>query len=371
MISIILVLLWSGCIGRASSLLFPTYRLVQSLQFRHLHPSQGSHTLLAIINSENEVHAKYYRNLAAKAVYEYTRQQSLQCFAPAEDVKHMLHQLRASTTFTNDTYIHYSQLWKKFCVKWKAESRSIEQLLGTSTVERILSQVEAIDLYDAQTVRAFLNNRIFESMLGSILYEGIFEFLQRVDLLGNFINKLPVIGPIRQTIIKEFKANLDRSLGGQIKSFLSSFNQVAVQRMVDFILSPAHRASFRSANRSLVRFLLTRPVASFFPSSLMGGAGGYEGDEEGILQQLWQLLLAVPPSDIDAVIDYVYAQIGDISLREVSLPYAFEDLLVASPALEQIVQKQLQLFLQTEEGRVFVSSLVQASSSIDNRSASN
>ena len=43
---------------------------------------------------------------------------------------------------------------------------------------------------------------------GGILYEGIFEFLRKVDIIGNIINRLPIIGPIRVAIMKEFKSSL-------------------------------------------------------------------------------------------------------------------------------------------------------------------
>jgi len=45
-------------------------------------------------------------------------------------------------------------------------------------------------------------------IVGGILYEGIFEFLRKVDIIGNIINRLPIIGPIRVAIMKEFKASL-------------------------------------------------------------------------------------------------------------------------------------------------------------------
>ena len=52
--------------------------------------------------------------------------------------------------------------------------------------------------------------------LYSINSKGIFEFIQRVDIIGATVNKLPIIGPIRQQIIQEFKKSIDQVLGGQV-----------------------------------------------------------------------------------------------------------------------------------------------------------
>ena len=40
--------------------------------------------------------------------------------------------------------------------------------------------------------------------------------------------------------------HIDKTLGGQIKSFLSTFNKVAVSRMVDFILAPSNKGNILS-----------------------------------------------------------------------------------------------------------------------------
>merc|ERR1719229_217876 len=97
-----------------------------------------------------------------------------------------------------------------------------------------------------------------EQILSDILYEGIFEFIQKADLLGNVVNSLPVIGPIRQTIVAEFKKSLDRVLGPQIKKFLASYNRVAVQRVIDLVVSPQNTQAFGAANRKIVESLFER-----------------------------------------------------------------------------------------------------------------
>ena len=85
---------------------------------------------------------------------------------------------------------------------------------GEKNTNNILKAVEGVDIYEPASVRAFLQNSAFENMIGGILYEGIFEFLQKVDIIGNIVNSLPLIGPMRQAIVKEFKNTMDRTLGG-------------------------------------------------------------------------------------------------------------------------------------------------------------
>ena len=41
----------------------------------------------------------------------------------------------------------------------------------------------------------------------------VFPNLLRIDVFGNIVNSLPIIGPIRQQVTKQFKQQLDASLG--------------------------------------------------------------------------------------------------------------------------------------------------------------
>jgi hypothetical protein len=74
------------------------------------------------------------------------------------------------------------------------------------------------------------------SVIGSVLYEGIFEFIQTVDILGNIVNGLPIIGPVRKQIMTGLKRELDRTLGKQVFSRtralvpLKSFSSNQVQK---------------------------------------------------------------------------------------------------------------------------------------------
>jgi len=64
----------------------------------------------------------------------------------------------------------------------REEKRSIKDLLGKDTTKRLLDAIEQLDVYDTQAVTGFLKEPAIEKILGSVLYEGIFEFLQRIGM---------------------------------------------------------------------------------------------------------------------------------------------------------------------------------------------
>lgn len=241
----------------------------------------------------------------------------------------------------------YNQTWDKFFDQVTTESRSLKQILGNELSSRLLASVESTDIYDPTTVQAFLKNPVFESMLGSILYEGIFEFLQRVDIIGNIVNALPIIGPIRIAIVKEFKASLDKTIGGQIKVFLSSFNKVAVQRMVDFILSPQNRKSFSLANRNVLDTLLSKPLNSILPSNLskerMGPINKFKED-------FWATIRDTPISELELLADNIYNKFGAESVGGY-LDIDVERALDAIPSAEAVAKRNLLRLLQSDLGK--------------------
>ena len=203
---------------------------------------------------------------AADALQKWIFNEPLSQIVPRDDISSAVKELQGNAAFWDSNKSLFDKWWLQFENTARDEVRPLKEIVGTQATTELLNAIEKADVYDPTTVRAFLQNSAFETMIGGILYEGIFEFIQRVDIIGNIVNGLPIIGPIRQTIMSEFKKNLDRTLGGQVKTFLASFNRVAVQRMIDFILSPTNRLSLQKANRSLVQSLLERPFSSVIPN---------------------------------------------------------------------------------------------------------
>jgi hypothetical protein len=226
--------------------------------------------------------------MASDALQKWIFNEPLQQIVPRESLSAAVKEIQSNGAFWDANKSLYEKWWLKFEDTVREEKRPLKDILGKQFVDELLGNIEKTDVYDPTTVRAFLQNPAFEFMIGGILYEGIFEFIQRVDIIGNIVNGLPIIGPIRQTIMSEFKKNLDKTLGGQVKTFLSSFNRVAVQRMIDFVLSPSNRLSLQKANRNLVQSLLERPIASVVPN---------KETTNMLRDRLWLALRETPPSE--------------------------------------------------------------------------
>eukprot|EP01039_Chlorochromonas_danica_P009623 gene9623-10638_t len=285
---------------------------------------------------------------ASGALYDWVKGESLSSLMPLNDLLVIIEEARSNEVFVQKVKHDFDHLWTQATMLLDKENRSIREILGTSFVEKILKYVETTNFYEPTSVRAFLSTPVFETMLGGILYEGIFEFLQKVDIIGNIINKMPIIGAIRQAIMKEVKNSLDKTLGVQIKSFLSSFNKVAVQRMADFVLSPQNVQSFEKANVNLVNFLLTKKLKDLLPT---------HGDGNTRIKNfVWTLLLTVPIEDIRRVVTIVYDKVGEKSLSD-ALRLSFDDVITASPRGQVVLTKTLNRFLDSSYGQTFLRSL--------------
>jgi len=102
---------------------------------------------------------------------------------------------------------------------------------------------------------------VVEKMLGHVLYEGIFEFVQRADFLGNAINGLPIVGPLRKQLMLAGRERLTLILGDQLIKFLGEYSASAAQNAAGFVLNVDNRPYFRAARRRLGKKLLETPIS--------------------------------------------------------------------------------------------------------------
>lgn len=316
--------------------------------------------------------------MASDAIQKWLFNEPLEQIVPRDSLSSAVQEIQSNGAFWDTNKSLYEKWWLKFEDTVRDEKRPLKDILGKQFVDELLGTVEKADVYDPTTVRAFLQNPAFEYMIGGILYEGIFEFIQRVDIIGNIVNGLPIIGPIRQTIMSEFKKNLDKTLGGQVKTFLSSFNRVAVQRMIDFVLSPSNRISLQKANRNLVQSLLERPVASIVPN---------KETTNMLRDRFWLALRETPPSEAVSIgeghdqlyvthlhflslkylfcstfsllttvrlshsplasVDMLYDQVGSRTVTDFA---DAQKLLDAMPSAKMLIQNNIGRFLDTSDG---------------------
>ena len=105
-----------------------------------------------------------------------------------------------------------------------------------------------------------LRSEIVEKLLGKVLYEGIFEFVQRADLLGNIFAQLPLLGAIRMQMLKTARSQLDAVLGDSLARFLGEYTASAAESASAFLVSPETASARRRARRSAAAKLLAKPV---------------------------------------------------------------------------------------------------------------
>lgn len=254
-----------------------------------------------------------------------------------------------SSIFNDNSYQQYVKYWKKVEARLREENqRTPADLLGREITDRILSSIRGDasggknGSFDAQTVRTYLESDAVNSLFAQLLYDAIFEFTVKFDILGNALSNLPLLGPMRAQVLKESKRNLDRTLGPLLQNFLSGYTKVAIRQAVDFVVSEENATAFGKANARLVSYLLEkRTVADWLP-------------EEKVLEEwrgeIWAYLVGLEEGDddndgdgqkvkedqkkiVDQSIEWVYDIVGDKCVEDGGVDV--NEILDASPTLER------------------------------------
>ena len=286
------------------------------------------------------------------SVWSWSKVQTLEGVVPRAEASVVLKEVGANVDWKAQ-YVRYEKLFDRLDAQIRKEKRSIEVILGANTTRTLLGFAERIgpELLDPASVNAFLRQPAFEEIIGSVIYEAIFTFIERVDILGNIVNGLPIIGPIRKQINDQIKRSLDETLGRQIKGFLVDYNRVAIARIADFALSPSNRAKFGSANKALLTSLLRRPASSFLPAA---------AETLKLKTRLWDLLLdGLRSSEGGELLDQLYEAAGGEGGGEgvgvgVGELVDFDALLAAAPALRGLLDRNFDRLLASEQGREMV-----------------
>lgn len=234
----------------------------------------------------------------------WLREQPAAALVSRDEAHRLLEDLRKDDAFWSRVRPHFDRAWARAEERLRGERRGLRELLSPEAQGRLLDAVEGMDP-DPEAVRTFLRTPAIETMLGSILYAGIFEFIKKVDLLGNLINKLPVIGPIRKRVMAAFAEEVETRLEGQIKAFLGTFSGLAVERMIQFVLSDENREGFRKARRRLAEHLMQRPVASLLPDP---------ATSERWRETAWRGLREASITDEAQLLEWLYQDHGDTTV---------------------------------------------------------
>mmetsp|Transcript_11823 Transcript_11823/g.18317 ORF Transcript_11823/g.18317 Transcript_11823/m.18317 type:complete len:318 (-) Transcript_11823:162-1115(-) len=262
---------------------------------------------------------------SSRKVIDWYVQQPLESLVPKEEALAILSELINSDAMIDDTEALVSRNWDSLDRRLREESRSTAQILGQETTDRVLRSVSNLNEYDSGAVRAFLESDAINNLFAKVLYDGIFEFTQKIDIFGNILSRLPIIGPIRKQIVSETKKNLDKTLGPLVQQFLGTYTKVAVGEATDFVLSASNRESFGAANVRLVSSLMERPVNSLLPDKSV---------TDKLKDDAFSYIRNVEIEDLRSYLDFAYDFIGDKSVENVVPVDKFLD---ASPTLQRTV----------------------------------
>ena len=258
-----------------------------------------------------------------------------------EQVIDILKEIKANVNSTSNKIL-FETTFDKIANYIREESRTVGEIVGKNNADRILSFVDNVNI-DETIVRSILQQPVVESVLSTVLYDAIFEFFQRVDLIGGIINNLPIIGAIRQTIMKEFRRNIDLVLGNQLKSFLASgYNKVAVERMIKYILLPPQIISIKKANKSLLNTIISRKVNSLLPKNSM---------LDTIKSSTWQALADTPLDELTPTINSIYDKLADKSIHNLvvasgSERNVYDALVELSPSIKIVINQNVAQYIE-------------------------
>ncbi len=294
------------------------------------------------MSDEAEVTSEGARTAGERLVADvesWLRHKTLAEAAPRDDVQALVEEVRGDDGFWEKARPRYDKAWQRGEERLRKEQRPARELLSPEAAARLLDAFERADP-DPEAVRTFLRSPAIEAMLGSILYTGITEFIKKADLFGNLVNKLPVIGPIRKKVMAVVSEELEGRLEVKIKTFLGGFSGLAVERMIQFVLSDENREGFRKARRRLGEHLLDRPVASLLPG---------EETTARARDQVWEGLRSSALRDEESWLDELYRDHGG----EVVGDWTWE----LSPRARALLAKPLDRFFASDAGKAWIASL--------------
>jgi len=262
---------------------------------------------------------------SAPPLLEWLASESLESLLPKQDALAILQETLSNEALLRDSEALVTSNWESLERRFLEESRPLTKIMGQETTDRVVKAVANLDEYDDGAVRAFLGSDAINKLFAKILYDGIFEFFQRIDVFGNVIGGLPIIGPVRKQIVSETKKQLDRTLGPLVQGFLGTYTKVAVLEATDFVVSPTNRKAFGSANVKLVLSLLERPANSLYPGSEITSK---------LKDEVFAYLRNVDIEELDGYLTILYDLIGGKSVGKV---VNVDQILSTSPTLRRTI----------------------------------
>ena len=189
----------------------------------------------------------------------FMRSQTIENVLPREQAKSLIADLRDDRRFWAQQRRQFNLLWINVAQGMRVEDRPMSEVLGQTTSARLVDALGEME-DDPALVNAVLRSEVVEQLIGHVLYEGIFDFIQGADLLGNIFNQLPIIGAIRIQMLKAARQQLDALLGDQVARFLGEYTAKAAESAATYLLSEETAEARRRARRAAAEKLLSKPI---------------------------------------------------------------------------------------------------------------
>jgi len=279
--------------------------------------------------------------LLLDAVEEWVRDQRVEDILPEEKLRGLIRAVRSDASFWERQHFQYERLWAQIEAELRLETRSLREVLGEDMAAEVAGMVEK---YDSRAlVRSVLESDAMEKLLGSVLYEALFAFVNSVDILGQMMSNLPIIGPMRAQIIQQSKKQVDALLGDQISTFLGGYTSEAVGSAVKY--TETHGRDIRRTQRKLTDKVLDQPFNSLLPPDV---------EMAFIRQSLWIRVRHFRLPGEDDIIRNLYAEFGTETI-DTLMPIQDPRTKQARPRIfvkaRDILAQNLHGFITSESGR--------------------
>lgn len=191
-------------------------------------------------------------------------------------------------------------------------------VLGREAVEAIVRATGEVEPSEA-AIRSLFIDPAAEALLASLLYDGIIEFLRKMNSLGDMVPGVALAKKLGSGLLGGLAGALGGGAGGafekaaeaQVKSFLQGFIKVALERGVRFVTSPANRAVFADMRRRLARRALERPAREALASLGDERARGVrDGIASWLEARVRDLAKSEGPGSAAAVVGWIYERAG-------------------------------------------------------------
>lgn len=156
-------------------------------------------------------------------------------------------------------HLAFERLWAEAEGLLSRDSRTIGQTLGPKLSADLVAVVEAFEPNE-KLVRSLFEQGAVEAMLSSVIYDQIMAFIDKADLLGPIVDKLPILGGIRRRLLDTFRTEFRGRAEAQVRTFLASGARVAVHSAISYVLSPNNRQRFKKLRGFAVGQLLETPL---------------------------------------------------------------------------------------------------------------